>query len=243
MKGKLFRFQWGREAVVGLLSGSLMVLLSCAMALFPNSVLASVILRDVLMIFTLGFVFPLCYVLGREGEGLSALGIHGKKWKLSLLIDVVLALALWMMFSRQNTAPLQLTRESFYAITYIFAAGVFEMVFIYGFLRCQFQRAFGTVPAILLTAAFYSLHHAGFQPEFTKLFFVGVLYATTFFLTGNLLVIFPFFWGVGAVWDVLAQSQAGEQITNATSFGIAICLLLGMGAFSLLLYRRGRRPR
>lgn len=103
-------------------------------------------------------------------------------------------------------------QDSFYAVTYILTVGIFEMVFLYGFLRYEFERAFGILPAVFLTAFFYSLHHAGFQPEFTKLFFVGVMYVTVFYVTRNLFAIFPFFWGIGAVWDVLVNSEAGSQI-------------------------------
>ena len=52
------------------------------------------------------------------------------------------------------------------------------MTFIYGYLRMSFEKAFGIIPAVLLTAAFYSLHHAGFQPEFVHLFFVGIMYCS-----------------------------------------------------------------
>ena len=115
------------------------------------------------------------------------------------------------------------------------------MVFIYGFLRYEFERAFGILPAILLTAIFYSLHHAGFQPEFTKLFFVGMMYVTVFCLTRNLFSIFPFFWGVGAVWDVLVNSEAGSQIKNETSFIIAILMFLAMTSISILVYCKKTR--
>lgn len=237
MRRTLLHFQWDRGAAEGLVCGGIMVILSCAMNLFPDSTFAAVLFRDVLMIFTLGFFFPLYSVLIREKQGLSVLGIRREKWKRSLLINVILASALWAVFSQSSTSAVCFTLESFYAVTYIFAAGIFEMLFIYGFLRDRFERAFGVIPAILLTAAFYSLHHAGFQPEFAKLFFVGILYTGVFYLTKNLLVIFPFFWGVGAVWDVLVNSPAGASIMNRDSFLIAICLLAGMAFSSLLFYR------
>lgn len=55
------------------------------------------------------------------------------------------------------------------------------MIFIYGFLRDQFERAFGMIPAVILTAIFYSFHHDGFQPEFLKLFWVGIIYVSVFY--------------------------------------------------------------
>lgn len=243
MKKELLHFQLDRKIIVGLVSGIFMVLLSCAMNFFPDSTLAAIILRNVLMIFVLGFIFPLYYVLIKEKKSLAVLGIHTEKWKISLLINVILALALWGIFSRKSTGAIHFTLENFYAITYIFVAGIFEMLFIYGFLRYRFEQAFGIIPAIILTATFYSFHHAGFQPEFVKLFFVGVLYTTVFFLTKNILIIFPFFWGVGATWDVLVDSQAGEQITNTNSFLISICLLIGMILSFLFIMKRGHQRR
>ena len=109
------------------------------------------------------------------------------------------------------------------------------MVFIYGFLRCEFERAFGILPAILFTAIFYSLHHAGFQPEFTKLFFVGIMYVTVFYFTRNIFSIFSFFWGVGAVWDVLVNSEAGDQLKNKTTFIIAILMFIAIIGISIYI--------
>lgn len=237
MRKTLLHFQWDRNAAEGLACGGLMVLFSCAMNLFPDSAFAAILFRDILMIFLLGFLFPLYSILIREKQSLAVLGIHSEKWKRSVLINFVFASALWIVFSKNGPAAVCFTRESFYAIVYIFAAGIFEMLFIYGFLRYRFERAFGILPAILLTAAFYSLHHAGFQPEFAKLFFVGILYTGVFYATKNILVIFPFFWGVGAVWDVLVNSPAGASIMNRDSFLVAICLLAGMTFSSLLFYR------
>lgn len=62
-----------------------------------------------------------------------------------------------------------------------------------------------------MTAVFYSLHHAGFHQNF-KTIFVGIMYVSVFYITKNIFSIFPFFWGVGAIWDVLINSEAGKQI-------------------------------
>lgn len=52
------------------------------------------------------------------------------------------------MFMREGAEAVVFTKNSFYAMTYIFAAGVFEMIFIYGFLRHEFERAFGIIPPL-----------------------------------------------------------------------------------------------
>lgn len=222
MKNKWLHFEIDKENIFGLICGLMMVLLSTAMALFHNEI-SNIILRDVLMILILGFFTPIYYILIIKKKNLSVLGLHKNKLIASLVINIITGISLLAMFISENTEDIVFNINSFYAMTYIFAAGVFEMVFIYGFLRYEFERAFGILPAILITAIFYSLHHAGFQPEFTKLFFVGIMYVTVFYFTYSIFSIFPFFWGVGAVWDVLVNSEAGSQIKNEASFIMATC--------------------
>lgn len=192
----------------------------------------SIFLRDVCMMLGVGFAFVFYYVLIRKKESLEIIGITKNKLKRSLCLNIVFAIALLLQFMSAGE-KLVFNRETLYAIVYIFAAGIFEMVFIYGFLRCFFERAFGIIPAIILTAICYSLHHAGFQPEFGKLFFVGIMYVVVFYFTKNIFVIFPFFWGVGAIWDVLVQSTAGESLTSFTYFMVGLIVLVLMIVISL----------
>lgn len=235
MKNKWLHFAVDKENVFGLFCGFIMILLSAAMTLSDHEV-SNIILRDILMILLLGFLLPLYYILSVKKKNLSVLGIHKNKLPVSLVINAAAGISLLGMFICKNTEDIIFTIESFYAITYILTAGIFEMIFIYGFLRYEFERAFGIMPAIFMTAVFYSLHHAGFQPEFTKLFFVGIMYITVFYFTHNIFSIFPFFWGVGAGWDVLVNSEAGEQIKNRVSFVIAMLMILAMICISIFIY-------
>ncbi len=235
MKNKWLRFDIDKENIFGLVCGLIMVFVSIAMALF-NSEISNIILRDILMILFLGFFTPIYYILIIKKKSLAVLGVHKNKLAVSLAINVIASISLLVMFISKNTKDIGFNINSFYAITYILVAGIFEMVFIYGFLRYEFERAFGILPAILITAIFYSLHHAGFQPEFTKLFFVGIIYVTVFYFTYNIFSIFPFFWGVGAIWDVLVNSEAGNQIKNETSFIIAILMFIAMIGIGIFIH-------
>lgn len=235
MKNKWVHFDIDKENIFGLVCGLIMILLSIAMTLF-NSETGNIILRDILMILLLGFLTPIYYILITKKKTLSVLGIHKNKLNVSLIINVAAGISLLTMFVSKNTEHISFELNSFYAITYILAAGIFEMIFIYGFLRYEFERAFGILPAILITAIFYSLHHAGFQPEFTKLFFVGIMYVAVFYFTRNIFSIFPFFWGVGAIWDVLVNSEAGNQIKNETSFMIAMLMFTAMTGISIFIH-------
>lgn len=182
MSGKLFCVRFDSNLFIGLLSGIAMLLLSFGMNCFPGTVFSVLFLRSILMIFVLGFLYPLYMILFRENQSLSVLGVHTIRWKSSLFINIFAAFVLWIILS-STTQELQITKENFYAISYIWVAGIFEMIFIFGFLRYKFEQSLGIIPAIIVTSVFYSLHHAGFQPEFIKLFFVGVMYLAIFYIT------------------------------------------------------------
>jgi len=120
---------------------------------------------------------------------------------------------LFMFLSESPTpADFSLTAPVVWKAAFVIVAVFFELVFFYGFLRTLFEKAFGIVPGIILAALFYSFHHIGFQPEYGKLIFVGLLYALVYRLGNSALLLYPFFLGVGGTYDVLIQSQAVSPI-------------------------------
>ena len=157
-------------------------------------------------------------------EVLIDIGFSKKKLVLSIVLDCIFALGLLAMFMKDGIPYNIFNKYNIYAASYIITAGIFEMTFIYGFLRMSFEKAFGIIPAIILTSGFYSFHHAGFQPEFLHLFLVGLMYCSIFYITHNILIIFPLFWGIGALWDVIISSEAGEGIKNFESFIFAVII-------------------
>ena len=238
----LFRFRVTKDTGIAAAAGILMIGLSLLMIPFGGDsvrdTVISFILRDVLMIFGLGVVFVSLYVEKKGKEVIAELGFTKRKWVLSLILNLVLAAGLLAVFLKDGKPVDVISLKNLYGASYILVAGIFEMTFIYGFLRMNFEKAFGIIPAILLTSVFYSLHHAGFQPEFLHLFLVGLMYCGIFYITRNMLVIFPFFWGVGALWDVLVSSEAGDEIKNPVSFVIALVILIASAAW--VLFRKWR---
>lgn len=111
-----------------------------------------------------------------------------------------------------------------WSAAYVVLALCFELVFFYAFLRTLFERAFGVVPAIVLTALFYAFHHIAFQPEYGKVIFVGLLYAAVYRAGNSALLIFPFLLGVGGVYDVLIQSEVVSPILHPEVR--TVCLLV-----------------
>ena len=155
MKNKWLHFSVDKETLFALACGALMILLSVTMMWLDGEV-ASIILRDALMIVLLGFFTPLYYIVVVKKQSPAVLGLHKNRLAASLAINIVAGGALLAMFIRKNTETIVFTQGSFYAVTYIFVAGIFEMVFIYGFLRHELERAFGILPAIFLNDVFFN---------------------------------------------------------------------------------------
>jgi len=240
---KLFRFNVTKDTGIAAVAGLAMLGLSLLMIPFGGDsvrdTVISFVLRDLLMIFGLGVVFVSLFVGKKGADVLADLGFTKRKWLLSLILNIVLGAGLLFVFLKDEVPVNVISLKNLYGASYILVAGIFEMLFIYGFLRMSFEKAFGVIPSIILTSVFYSLHHAGFQPEFMHLFLVGLMYCSVFYITKNMLIIFPFFWGVGALWDVLVSSEAGDEIKNPVSFGIALIILIASVAW--IVYRKWRR--
>ncbi len=228
-----FRYQPTKDTAIAFILGFLVIAVSFSLLLFSRDTIADKIgffvLRDLIMIFILGFAFPLYYVLITKKDKIREFGITKEKWLISLIVGLVLAILLLFQFTSETGGvgeEILLSSKAIGPIFYIMVAGIFEVIFFYTFLRQQFENAFGIIPSIILAALFYSFHHAGFQPEFMKLFFVGIMYASVFRITKNALIIYPFFWGVGACWDVLVSFGAIGKLEGAWINGLVTLILM-----------------
>ncbi|MDH7479398.1 MAG: CPBP family intramembrane metalloprotease [Syntrophomonadaceae bacterium] len=240
-----FRFKPNRDTAAAFILGLAVIFTSFGLLALPGDAGASRLgyffLRDLVMMFGLGFAAPVYYVLFVKKRGFGELLLTRERWLASLAVNLALAVFLVFVFSGwSGPAALiaLLSRPAAGPVAYIMTAGIFELVFFYGFMRQQFEEAFGLGPAIVLTALFYSLHHAGFEPRFVELFFVGIMYASVYRTTRNALVGYPFFWGVGACWDVLVDYGALERLQEPGIWLRTAVLLVMMASF---LFWAGRR--
>jgi hypothetical protein len=234
----LFCWSPSLDTLVALGSGFTILVLSALMGrLAASGTLASMLLRDVGMLIFVGTLFPLWFIQHRHWR-LADFGLHIKRWQMYVLLNLGLG---GMLFGslRLGRGPWELSIDSHTlgCALYVMLAGIFEVVFFYGFQLTLFERAFGTVLAVLLTAVFYSFHHMGFQSEFLKLFIVGIMYGSVCRLAKSVLIIYPFFWGVGALFDVLIGAQAIVPITSPWPRSIG---LLGFMAVAIYWGKRQR---
>lgn len=210
---KFFRWQPSRETFLALLTAVLVVGFSAGMRIFETIPPVGIALRDAGQIFFAGILLPL-WILRRFGISFADYGLSLRKWPIFLPINLALACLLLAMFISEVPIPMDFRIEvtTLWKAGYVLLALCFEVFFFHAFLRTILERAFGILPAIVLTAAFYSLHHMGFQPEFEKLFIVGLMYASVYRLGNSALLVFPFFYMVGGLYDVFIQSEAVAPI-------------------------------
>jgi len=230
--GNFIKCKPQKISIIAFAIGIVIVLLSIAMIYTRGNIFVSIIIRDIVMILLFGIGVPLL-IISKENK-FTEYGLHLRKWYIFLPVNFILGVLLLFMFLNESPLPsaFTFTNDIVWKIIYIMFAGIFETILFYSFIRTAIERSFGIIPAILVAAMFYSFHHAGFQPEFGKLFFVGILYATVFRIGNSALLIFPFFWAVGGCYDVLIQSKEVSEIIYPEVRSI----ILFIGICSIVIY-------
>lgn len=165
----------------------------------------------------------------------------GENWLWGIFANMILAFSLATIFySEAKKKGQRITFSGKYGtILYLTIGVLFETLFFYSFSRQLFEQPFGIIPALLLTSVFYSLHHIGLEEqmkgatpaqELRKLFFVGLLYSTTFRIFNSALAIFPFFIGVEVISDLIVEKQS-----ETLSWKIALLSFFLMVASELII--------
>jgi len=240
---KLFRWQPTRQTLLASGAGLVVIGLSVAMMLTQGIPWLSIIIRDIGQIFLVGILLPVV-TMQRSGNSFAEFGLGSRKWQLFLPVNLALGGLLLLLFLSESPPPagFRLNALVLWRAAFVLLALCFELIFFYAFQRTLFTRAFGLVPGVLLTALFYAFHHVGFQPEYGKLVFVGLIYATTYSLGNSALLIFPFFLGVGGLYDVLIQSQVVSPIMHPAIRSVYLALLLLATGIWMRTRRRSEVP-
>jgi membrane protease YdiL (CAAX protease family) len=195
-----------------------------------------------------GVVIPWGYTLLVEHASPAGLGLHTNKWVRSLLINLGLAAFFSLVIiSQVNLSALDWEQVGKSAVVLIGAGGLFETFLYYGFIHIRLEKAFGPLPAILLTAVIYVFWHTGTQLPMEadpwlgalKLLGVGIMYQAVFSLTYNLLIIWPFFMGMGVMIDFLVN--IGETETISAAFPWAVGTITTMILSILGIWWRSKR--
>lgn len=187
----------------------------------------------------LGVVGPIVYQVWIRGRDLRSLGFGLHQLPQTLAIGVVLgAIQLGSTFWGYRL-PAPVDWVPLLAMSLV--VGLFEAVFFRGFIQNRLEASFGVAPAVAIAASLYSLYHVGYGmgiEEMWFLFGLGVVYAITFRLTRNILVLWPILTPMGAFFNNLESGDI--DLPWASIAGFADVAGIMAGAF-WLAYRHIRR--
>jgi membrane protease YdiL (CAAX protease family) len=218
MVDSLFHLSLSEATLIAFSAGILCVFLSYLLIVFRKSRITRFVFRDMLTVVGLGALLPVLWIK-IKGLSFNDFGLPGENWIWAILVNTVLAFLFSAMFyfeAKKKGQRLDFSGKAG-TIFYLLVGVLFETLFFYSFLRQLFEESFGIIPALLLTSVFYSLHHVGLEEqmknatlsqELRKLFFVGLLYSTTFRIFNSALAIFPFFIGIGVISDLIIEKQS-----------------------------------
>jgi len=197
-----FRFQPSMDLLIVLISFLILVAgLYTAMKIVPiDSVGVPV------SMFILGILVPVAYNSLVKKRPLSEMGISKKHWKKSLLLGLIIS---FLVLAKPGM--INVTIPSFMEllpiILFEIASGLFFVIFFHGWVQMRFEKAFGVIPAILIAAAFFALHHVAYGEPISLLymghFMGGLIHAILFRITRNILIVWPFFISTtGLIYDL-----------------------------------------
>jgi membrane protease YdiL (CAAX protease family) len=231
------RWQPTRHTWVAVGTGLAAFVLSALLLLLePGSVPARII-HNGLIYVVCGFAIPWGYTLLVERNTPAAMGLRRERWLISLILSLVLA-ALFspILILEGNLGAVGWRQVAKAAFTLTAAGGLFELFLYCGFIHLRLEKAFGVIPAILVTAVLYVLWHVGTQlplePDpvgaLWKLLLVGVMYQSVFSLTRNLLVIWPFFHAVGVMLDFAVNIGKVELVSVGLPWAVGTVVLMAI---------------
>ena len=156
-----------------------------------------------------GIGIPVIWTTLIRKKSIQELGITFKNWKTSLVLQAIFVIPqLSKVISSINSS----TPETVLPLAALaLAIGFFEAVFWRGWILQALERAFGIIPAIIVGAALYSVYHMGYgmnMSEMAFLFFIGVIFAVSFLLTRNVLILWPVFQPSGQLITVIDDGLA-----------------------------------
>jgi membrane protease YdiL (CAAX protease family) len=156
----------------------------------------------------LGVVGPIVYEVWIRGRDLRSLGIGFHQLPKTLVIGVVLGAIQFSSTFWGYRLPAPVDWVPLLAMSVV--VGLFEAVFFRGFIQNRLEASFGVAPAVAIAAILYSLYHVGYGMGIEEMGFLlglGVVYAITFRMTRNILILWPILTPMGALFNNLESGD------------------------------------
>lgn len=187
-------------------------------------------------IVVIGTAVPAWTVLHLRREGLSGLGIRRRFLVVSLVVSAVMGLgSAYQLITVAGELGVPVVPHLVANMLVLW-----EPLFVFGWLYLRWERAFGWLPAILLTGAGFTLQHVGAVPVAAAIGFgaFALAFAVAFALVRNLAVLWPLFYPVASGIGTL---QAGFAMGWSSVVSGAVLLVVQVGVVSAIIIAAGRR--
>lgn len=141
----------------------------------------------------LSLAVPIYYAKTKEQLIYSSFGIKKVKQK---DFAIVLALIIFSIGGQLINLDLKTIRFDLFSLSIapLLMTTFFEEFLFRGFMQTRFEKAFGLIPAIVLSGFVFSIYHLGYPGfrsanEIVLLFFVGIMFAIAFKVSDNNLIV------------------------------------------------------
>ncbi len=171
-----------------------------------------------------GVGIPLYWTVVVRRKPVSDLGITSRRLGLSILLQLVFSLLLFIPTLAKTALPPFEVLIPLAALA--LTIGFFEAVFWRGWVLQRFEDAFGLLPAIFLGSVLYAAYHIGYgmpTSEMVFLFFIGVMYAVAFLLTRSIFILWPLFQPMG---QLITLMEEGLTLPFLAALGFIEVLIL-----------------
>ena len=189
-------------------------------------------------IFGLGV--PLLWMVFVRRRPLSDLGLTTRRWRVSLALQAVLAMVLYLAAYRGEVIELLAVTQLLPLVALALAIGFFEAVFWRGWVLLRLVESFGIGPAVLLGSVLYAAYHIGYgmdTSEMVFLFFIGIMFSVVFLITRSVLILWPVFQPMGQL-VTLMQDRLTLPFLATVGFGEVLIVMVVLAYFAGRYQRR-----
>lgn len=179
-----------------------------------------------------GVLLPVWVVWHRMRRDLDALGLTMRRIWLAVIISLLVTVgslpAFWSAAAAAGIDPIGQTWGQM--------LGMWEPLFLYGFLQLRFRDAFGEVPAPVLAGIAYGLYHVGTEPVQNSFFrmALAIVLGVAFSGTRSLWTMLPFTWAFATALIGIYDGQG----FGVDAIALRVVVLVIQIGIVVMAYRR-----
>ena len=181
-----------RKLIITSYSLMFMIILTIAIANFLGGI-GNYFFYHIVFCIVLSVCVPIYYFRKEDNGDLSLLGIKKLRLIDYVIIFVFVAFSIGGSLKGANIKNINFGLLPLCIAPFIMST-ICEEFFFRGFLQIRFEKAFGAIPAVIISGFAFGIYHLGYPclrntGLITTLIFVGIMFALSFKLSKNNLIV------------------------------------------------------